>query len=99
MVMVIFKPQLKERIMLGLIFVRNCKGAFGCRYRWGGSSVGCNYKMIYRWGHPLAANIRVNIDGVFIGRYYKMHYLLLFFLSFNVIWLLRCLFVIKIILC
>ena len=64
-----------------------------------GSSVGRNYKMIYRWGHMLAATIRVNIDGFFIDRYYKMHYLLLFFLSFNVILLLHCLFVIKIILC
>ena len=64
-----------------------------------GHGSGHNYKVIYRWGHLLTATIRVNIDGVFIGRYYKMHYLLLFFLSFNVILLLHCLFVIKIILC
>ena len=64
-----------------------------------GHGSGRNYKVIYRWGHLLATTIRVNIDGVFIGRYYKMHYLLLFFRSCNVTLLLHCFFVIKIILC
>ena len=44
---------------------------------------GLNYKMIYRWSHVLAATIRV---GVFIDRYYKVHYLLLlFFFPYNAI--------------